>query len=833
MINLLKTINAFIAAMLLLPVVAMAEKLTVTPESKQAEEVWNSKFYHQPVEKLYDSRILVKMFLLSGLGKSCAGPRDTAIADLLISYAGSYAVRNCTSVDALYQRAAELKGKPLSDTDRKNIETFHQRFVKTFERQHPDASKFNFLLSGDAKNLKDTIGGTDTVEEAFEEIGKQHGWECDVRSSDTLAPAEIKESLRRGRALIVTPQIKEEKQGGIMKLLPSFSKDRKWYVCFGCYDENGKTYLMLNEPATTTIIRTPPTITKVDRESINPVVISMQVGQLQSTKLPSDIISDTNRKLSSFGFKFEPYEAGKYSYLIVENWRQTSSALDKELCDILKIGLPAKAEKPVLAEKPSAEQLWQYYFYQQRRHIGDQTGLVNTVVLPANKTFSNLTATLSSSALSRNAELGNFALTTSKLLQQSHRNGKLRIPTQGEVDQLALISKKLAEQYAVMIAPVKKELDEISGEDDQGQINIEKIKRRLQADFKTAQIMTEGRTPNDASDIMCDALKLKIFCGNTDSLPEMLDNLARNTGWYALCETQEAAPWEDYQAAIQMKIPIILQSKQNKTHWKLGVGYLRYNNVNLLLTVDPTKIGDQMIFINPQQPFPKQGAAFEPFDAQLYTPYFVHHWEASAKAYRDEVEKICPDTLFSERLYASNLPKARKVMKMFSVEDGSDQKYSFDSKSIFELEKNKTFGGFDITVEDNPYNRDIYLTRKSNKGEKEKAGTIEIRYGNSEKNTRIELSQLILNSRGGTFSIPACYKVWKDGPGELCIVCKDFEETSKTFVPNTKMFFVRNGVAVSIWRFNDKHDLDIEKFARELDQYLIDGQKKFQDASGK
>jgi len=46
----------------------MAEKLTGTPESKHAEEVWGSKFYHQPVEKLYDSRILVKMFLLSGLG---------------------------------------------------------------------------------------------------------------------------------------------------------------------------------------------------------------------------------------------------------------------------------------------------------------------------------------------------------------------------------------------------------------------------------------------------------------------------------------------------------------------------------------------------------------------------------------------------------------------------------------------------------------------------------------------------------------------------------------------------------------------------------------------
>ena len=141
---------------------------------------------------------------------------------------------------------------------------------------------------------------------------------------------------------------------------------------------------------------------------------------------------------------------------------------------------------------------------------------------------------------------------------------------------------------------------------------------------------------------MAAALQIKETIKPTSNLDVAFESIERLHGWKALVETAPDLPFEKYREGIHKRIAIMLKSQDDQ--WLLCIGYLRHNNTDMLIIVNPSKIDSvYSLRIDNQRLFPGSGVYFEKFDRKKYQPYFIHDWRISADVYAQEIKAIFPD----------------------------------------------------------------------------------------------------------------------------------------------------------------------------------------------
>jgi len=574
-------------------------KVESTPQAKQAREVWTAEFHNKPVTSVFDERLLIDMSLFSGQDGIGAAPRSIAIADVMCRQTGSAALRGAIGPTGFYRRADELKGRPVTEDDRKKLEKLAEGAVQSYYAWRPKGFRgqgipmhATFGLAS-AVSMHHTIKNARTVEDAFAKIARGQGSVCDLRKSDDLTLAEIQEAIRRNIPLLM-------------------QKDKGWFVCFGTYNKAGKTYLMLNHPLNTSLTSRPPRRSKRDRESMDPRVIGIHKARQSDPrlqKMAKDISSDTSNQIPPAGFVFEAYEKGKYTIWIAENWRYAAEAWDKEIREALKLPKSAGAKgapKPLPDEYADGD-LWRHYIAGRRQRVGGPWGLVDSIIIPTGRFNTQKAALFSTIATQKGSAVGNFAFSIRKLYRQACIicGDDFLIPTKEKRAKLDTLLATLQAQYDKTLKTVEPDAEEIPD-------------------------------PYYAA-----ALRLSETASNTTNLKVMLDNIAKIHGWGADIETKPNPPFITYQAAIQKRIPILLQDNASKA-WAVCVGYLTHNEKPMLLVANPGSITRRVMRIDTKRTFPVRGVHFEQFDAKKYSPYFIHNWRISAEPYTKEIKDIFP-----------------------------------------------------------------------------------------------------------------------------------------------------------------------------------------------
>lgn len=573
--------------------------------SEEAARIWEEKFYRQPILSLDDPRILVRMFLLSPYGKKVLPPRNMALADVVITKFGTYAVRESIPEKALLERAVQLKNAALSPGEAKQVKDLTVRIDKKFRWTHPDAGKFSFLIKDDAVNLHHTIEEADTMEEALREIARQNGLVCNYRSSDAL-PAE---DLRLILAYQI-PVVLEEKTTG------------KWLVVFGSWQKDGIDYVFLNDPSNTTVMEGAPKGSVRDNECMRSDVIKICVTIKKTVNIPKDIISDVKIQLPKLGFFVATYHPQNYRAHVMTNWRTSAEAWDLDLSKLLNLKLATSSLPAQPASDASEEVLWNYYFRDVRTSGDPVCSAMTPLLLLRLNSGTIFQSNLISVLAQQDKSPWVYTLIPNKIWLYSRTllNNDLLIPTQPELDAITALG---IEQEKIF----QRHFEAFTGN---------KYNMLSEKEF------SEDRLPS-SYDPAKTAEWIFSLTGSADTPKDALYNYAANTGKRAALEGGKIASWELYQRAILQQIPILLHNPKSGD-WKIAFGYLCHGGRKLLLTVTakPWTEDVQSRKITPGVPLPK-GVQFEPFDESAYIPYFIHELEPDVASVTKPIRKIFKD----------------------------------------------------------------------------------------------------------------------------------------------------------------------------------------------
>lgn len=572
--------------------VALAQP-KVTSESQKAREFWSQNVKGKPVNLIFGDRQLIRMYLFSGQSGVPSNPRDVAIADLLHRVGGSSVLRGPINEAAFTQRASELLGRA---PDEGQSEALAALYKKIFDEYSAMRSKEGvgimigtFGLAGVA-NLHETLKSTRTMEDAFARAAKYHGWNCDLRKLTNVSFETVRESIDRKLPLL-------------------FENDSMLYVCFGYVLVENKPYLLLNEPGTTPLISDPPYISSGDRESISPFVIKGWRGLMKERPKggPADIDTVPSLALPPAGFLIEPYDAKGWTVWVVENYRYSASAWDNEIKVALKLAdvpAPSRATIPVTGKRD--EDMWNKYILGQPEKVRGPYGLVPTAVLPPglfDQDRAALFSVMTSQMGSRPSEL---AFTAQRLYRWAcDKRGEVFLDLDKEkLEQLKALYEKLLSKY---------------------ELNQRSV--RADADAHPNALYAAG-------------LRLNAAVDKAQSLGEMLKNIEKNNGWAATLESSDSMTFAAYKKAINSGTQVMVVDKSGK--WRLVVGYLNVDKSQMLLLVDPSLIGREVLTLDKNRLFPDAGVYFEDFEEGKYKAFMAHSWRTSADPYASEIMAIFP-----------------------------------------------------------------------------------------------------------------------------------------------------------------------------------------------
>ena len=581
-----------------------------SPESEEAARIWAEVFQGKHILSLDDSRVLVKMFLLSPIGKKTIPARDMALADIVISRFGTSAVRDTVSEKALMERACELKGDELSVGEQEKIQKLSEKQGRAFRRKHRDADKFNFLIKDDAVSLHHTVKGERTLEAALVAIARQHGLCCRYKKRDDLSAEELCLLLAGGN-----PVILEEKKTG------------KWLMAFGAWKMRGTNFVFLNDIENTTVVEGKPRGNADERQSMYLSVIKSLVAHQKffdtnkEYSIAKDIVSDVSLQMPKLGFEAKPYHSGDYQAHVMTEWRESAKAWDSDLLKILELPPKTYVQQPQPPQDADPNLLWNYYFNEAHFNADKLSACLLPITafrlesVPSMQT--NMVAVLSI----QDATPWKFSLIPNMMWMalRNVQGNDLLCPAQEELDALIrlgtereLVFKKRFEAFT------RENYLMISGIDDPDE--------RLESPHD------ENRTSEWILSLL----------DNATTIRQALDSYAANTGKRAMLEGGHSVPWQICQRAILQKIPILLHDIKDDG-WRIAFGFLEHGGHRLLVTVSHKTIvwknGERLHTIGPGMPLPS-GVQFEEFDKMSCIPYFIHPVEPDIASVKNEINEI-------------------------------------------------------------------------------------------------------------------------------------------------------------------------------------------------
>ncbi len=589
-----------------------------SPESEEAARIWAEVFQDKPILSLYDSRILVKMFLLSPIGKKTIPGRDMALADIVISCFGTSAVKDSVSEKVLMERARELKGEELSGNEREKIQQLAEKQEKAFRKKHPDAGKFNFLIKDDAVNLHHTVKGERTLEAALVALARQHGLCCRYRKRDNLSAEELRLLLAGGN-----PVILEERKTG------------KWLMAFGAWKTKGKDFVFLNDIENTTVVEGKPRGNADERQSMYLEVIKALIADQRflgkDLAIARDIVSDVSLVMPKLGFVARPYNSRDYQAHIMTDWYESAEAWDGDLLEILKCDVAPKAEPGMPAADAASNLLWNYYFNDAYPEADKASASLLSVTAFHLESASILQTNIISILAYQDSTPWKYTLIPNMMwvALKSTQGNELLCPTQEELDALVRLG---TERELVF----KKRYEAFTGEKYLMISGIDDPDKRLES-------------PHDKHRTSEWILSL---LDNATTLQQALNRYATNTAKRALLEGGHPVPWQICQRAIMQKIPILLYDTMADS-WRIAFGFLEHDALRLLVTVSPDTIdwkdGENESHLGPGMPL-RSGVQFEEFDKMSCIPYFIHSLEPDITSVKDQINEIF-----------NNNPEAKKI----------------------------------------------------------------------------------------------------------------------------------------------------------------------------
>ena len=592
-----------------------------TPESEEAARIWYEIYQDKPIVSLMDSRVLVKIFLLSPIGKKTIPARDMGLADIIISHFGTSAVRETISENALLKRAQKLKGEELSGNERERVRQLAEKQECAYRWKHPEADKFNFLIKDDAVNLHHTIKWEKSVKAALGAIARQYGLCCRYQKKDDLSVEELRLLLAGGNPVL----LQERKTG-------------KWLMAFGAWKNKGKDFVFLNDIENTTVVEGKPRGNADERQSMYLSVIkSLIVHQKffdtnRKYSIARDIISDVSLQMPKLGFEAKPYHSGDYQAHVMTEWHESAEAWDGDLLKILKkLDPQTYAQQPPPAQDADPNLLWNYYFNEAHSNADELSSCLLPLTVFRLESVPSMLTNLVAVLSEQDATPWKFSLIPNMMwvALKSIQGNELLCPSQEELDALVRLG---TERELVF----KKRFEAFTGENYLMISGIDSPDERLESPHG------KHRTSEWILSLL----------DNATTLQNALDRYATNTGKRAPLEGGHPVPWQICQRALMQKIPILLYDTM-ADDWRIAFGFLEHDARRLLVTVSPNTIdwqdGEKECHFGPGVPF-HSGVLFEEFDKMSCIPYFIHSLEPDITSVKDQINEI----------FNSN-PEAKKI----------------------------------------------------------------------------------------------------------------------------------------------------------------------------
>jgi len=160
--------------------------------------------------------------------------------------------------------------------------------------------------------------------------------------------------------------------------------------------------------------------------------------------------------------------------------------------------------------------------------------------------------------------------------------------------------------------------------------------------------------------------------------------------------------------------------------------------------------------------------------------------------------------------------RAIKMMEKLNITIGDETRYSIPPEEIWKnlVKENIKFEGTELLF----YSKNVFSYTQDG----EIICPVEIEFAKSEKEAILGVCfGMTISSMSNNIDVLAKNrKVWKEGPGSICIVDPRFdEETQKIKIPNSEITFIRNGLVVRISNYTV--DCEIGKIAKLIDEQII------------
>jgi len=167
----------------------------------------------------------------------------------------------------------------------------------------------------------------------------------------------------------------------------------------------------------------------------------------------------------------------------------------------------------------------------------------------------------------------------------------------------------------------------------------------------------------------------------------------------------------------------------------------------------------------------------------------------------------------ADDIYYENLIK--KLMKELKASSGSKAEYSIPPEEIWQnlVKDNLKMEGTELLLR---------RTSISYTQDDEIICTVDVDFAASEQDAILRIFGRMASSTMSEEAIMDNYKVWKKGPGSLCIVGSDFDENAQKYChpAHRKITFIRDGLVVRIDSY-DNVDCEIDEIAKLIDEQII------------
>lgn len=511
-------------------------------------QAWMDNFHGRPLDLLSDERALIRLWFVPGTAEGLTNPLAAPLTDCLALHADKAHLWGGLSTSLCLEEAEVFKGSKLSEEETASLDKLFSDELAHFLQTHEHYMAMDVFKSAAAINLQSTLGEEYSLPNALALIARQHHLACDYLRLESPSEVQILQLLREG-----TPLLLEKPDAP--------SSQERWLLVFAAYrDDSGILQLLANIPGRTTMAAWRDrlddnyfifgALTQHDIDSYRP--------QYPSEFFPSDQCSHPDKRLLETGFALISLPLDGFICHIMRNWHPGLEAFSGELQDIL----PAPAAEPATVPPPSSaqssqEELWQYYFHQERSRAGLD---FQASFLPSLTVFtcedSSLLSCLLSSLATQQPDFKCFiqTATTCWRLYCDHQ-GQRWIPlTPQQIDTLNVFCEKRRRGFNE---------------------NFGEISRHAPLAAQLSHCVPALLPARD--------------------LPQALDKLENLFGWQFSVASGTELSWPKCRLAVQSHLPLLIRHRQTGEYC-LGLGYLEFQGQRLLLVLHPELLtGDQSL----------------------------------------------------------------------------------------------------------------------------------------------------------------------------------------------------------------------------------------------